>query len=362
MTDRRLSRLAALVAQMELAELDGLLISGMSNIRYLTGFSGTSALLFVTASERCMLTDFRYKTQASEEVDGLVRVSIESQSLWSGLWRLLPELPAVSSIGFESAHLIHRDFERLQEAGKVWHWKPTVDLAEGLRAQKDADELTLIEQAVAVATGALESVLPVVRAGMTESEIAGMLESALREHGSEALPFPSIVASGARSALPHARTSGRAVERGDFLLMDFGSVVGGYCADITRTFVVGRCDTRQREVYDIVREANARASAAVRADMRGREADAVARDYIASVGYGEAFGHGLGHGIGLEVHEAPRLAASAEGLLPPNAVVTIEPGVYIPDWGGVRIEDDVYLDSGGPRILSAFPRDLLELS
>ncbi len=347
---------------MEANELDGLLISSMPNIRYLTGFSGSSALLLVTVNEPCLITDFRYKDQAGDEVGGLARVSIESQSLWSGLWRLLPEASAVRAIGFESAHLIHKDFERLQDAGKPWHWKPTVDFAEGLRAQKDADELILIEQAIAVATGALESALPRVRAGMTEGEIAGMLESALRDHGSEALPFPSIVASGSRSALPHARTSSRSVSKGDFLLMDFGSVVGGYCSDITRTFVVGRCDARQREAYDIVREANARASAAVRSGMRGREADAVARDYIASAGYGEAFGHSLGHGIGLEVHEAPRLAASAEGLLPPNAVVTIEPGVYIPEWGGVRIEDDVYLGGDGTRILTSFPRDLLELS
>ncbi|MBA3558734.1 MAG: aminopeptidase P family protein [Gemmatimonadaceae bacterium] len=362
MPDRRLTRLSALVARMEARELDGLLISSMPNIRYLTGFSGTSALLLVTANQPCLITDFRYKTQAGNEVGGIARVMIESQSLWSGLWRLIPEVFTARTIGFESAHLIHRDFERLQDAGKQWHWKPTVDIAEGLRAQKDADELILIEQAIAVATGALQSVLPLVRAGMTESQIAGMLESALRERGSESLPFPSIVASGTRSALPHARTSSRAVTNGDFLLLDFGSVVGGYCADITRTVVIGRCDTRQREVYEIVREANARSSASVRSGMSGREADAVARDFIAGAGYGEAFGHGLGHGIGLEVHEAPRLAMSAEGLLPPNAVVTIEPGVYIPEWGGVRIEDDVYLGGEGSRILTSFPRELLELS
>ncbi|MBC7791973.1 MAG: aminopeptidase P family protein [Anaerolineae bacterium] len=362
MTDRRLTRLAALAARMKASELDGLLVTSMPNIRYLTGFSGSSAVLLVTPNEPWLITDFRYKTQAVDEAGGLARVSIESQSLWAGLWRLLPEASAVRTVGFESAHLLHRDFERLQNAGKQWHWKPTIDFAEDLRAQKDENELALIEQAIAVATGALQSVLPQVRAGMTESTIAGLLEGSLRDGGSEGLPFPSIVASGSRSALPHARTSSRTVERGDFLLMDFGSVVGGYCADITRTVVVGKCDARQREAYDIVREANARASAAVRSGISGREADAVARDYIAGNGYGDAFGHSLGHGIGLEVHEAPRLAASAEGLLPQNAVVTIEPGVYIPEWGGVRIEDDVYLGGDGSRILTSFPRELLELS
>ena len=362
MTDPRPRRLAALVDGLTAAHVDGLLVSSLPNIRYLTGFSGTSALLFVTGRVTVLVTDFRYQTQVAHEVGDLARVTIESQSLWTGLWQQLGQLPQVQVAGFESAHLLHRDFQRLLEAGSRWQWRPTVDLVETLRERKDADEVALIEQAADVATHALEQTLSAVAAGMTEFEVAGTLEKALRDAGSEGFPFPSIVASGPRSALPHARSSERRVNRGDFLLLDFGAEAGGYCADVTRTVVVGAASDEQRAVYEIVRVANERAVAAVRPGMSGREADAVARGYIERCGYGDLFGHSLGHGLGLEVHEAPRLARTAEGALPEGAVVTIEPGVYRPGWGGVRIEDDVHLTLQGARVLTRFTRDLLELT
>jgi len=196
---------------------------------------------------------------------------------------------------------------------------------------------------------------------MTELSVAGILERELRNAGSEGFAFPSIVASGPRSALPHAHSSARALESGDFLLMDFGAVVDGYCSDLTRTVVVGTASDEHRGVYDIVRVANQRGAEGVRAGMSGRDADALARDYIERAGFGPLFGHSLGHGIGLEVHEAPRLARTAEGVLAEGAVVTIEPGVYRPGWGGVRIEDDVVLGADGPRLLTNFPRELIEL-
>lgn len=197
---------------------------------------------------------------------------------------------------------------------------------------------------------------------MTELAVAGELERALRAAGSEGFPFETIVASGPRSALPHARASTRVIERGELLLIDFGAIHHGYCADITRTFVVGTSPSdRQREIHALVRESNGSASALVRQGMRGRDADALARDYIERAGFGEAFGHSLGHGIGLEVHEAPRLAKTAEAPLPLGAVVTIEPGVYLEGWGGVRIEDDVLLGPEGPVVLTSFPRDLVQL-
>ncbi len=309
-----------------------------------------------------LVTDFRYETQAPEEVGELAQIAIETQSLWSGLWRLLPQLPSVEIVAFESAHLVHRDFQRLLDGGVRWQWRPSTDRVEALRERKDATEVGHIAAAADIATAVLERVLPLIRTGMTELQVAGLVESGLRDLGSEGFAFPTIVASGPRAALPHARSSKRAVARGDFLLMDFGAVVSGYCADMTRTVVVGPADERQREVYDVVREANALGAARVHAGMRARDADAVARRYIEGRGYGEAFGHSLGHGIGLEVHEAPRLAATAEGVLPAGAVVTVEPGVYIAGWGGVRIEDDVHLDVTGPRILTSFPRELLELA
>jgi Xaa-Pro aminopeptidase len=359
--DSRRRRLSALIEGLTAAHVDGLLVTSLANVRYLTGFSGSSALLFVTARDTILITDFRYKTQIAGEVGDLARISIESQSLWTGLWSVLTQLSSIEVLGFESAHLLHRDFQRLLEAGARWQWRPTMDLVETLRERKDADELALISAANGVATRALERTLPQIRAGMSELGVAGVLEKALRDEGSEGFPFPSIVASGPRSALPHARSSARRVETGDFLLLDFGAEVSGYCADVTRTFVVGRSGAEQREVYDVVRTANEQASRRVRAGMSGRDADAIARDYIQQRGYGDLFGHSLGHGLGLEVHEAPRLARTAEGALAEGAVVTIEPGIYRPGWGGVRIEDDVFLGPTGPQILTRFTHELIEL-
>ncbi|HET9424647.1 MAG TPA: aminopeptidase P family protein [Gemmatimonadaceae bacterium] len=361
MSDARPRRLAALAEGLTAAHVDGLLVTSLPNIRYLTGFSGSSGLLFVTQREAVFITDFRYQTQVRGEIGDLARVSIESQSLWTGLWNQLGQIPGVTVAGFESAHLPHRDFQRLIENGARWQWRPTLDLVETLRERKDAGEVALIREAAGVATRALGQTFDRVRVGMRETEVAGVLEKALRDEGSEGFPFPTIVASGPRSALPHARSSGREIAAGDFLLVDFGAEVGGYCADVTRTVVMGRADDAQRDFYEVVRHANQRASANVRAGMTGRDADALARDYIQQRGLGDLFGHSLGHGLGLEVHEAPRLARTAEGALAEGAVVTIEPGIYRPDWGGVRIEDDVHLGPEGPTVLTHFARELMEL-
>ena len=361
MSDLRPMRIAALVDGLTAAHLDGLLLTGLSNIRYLTGFSGSSALLIVTPRDVVLITDFRYQTQVVSEVGDLARVAIEGASLWTGLWQQLASMPTIKVLGFETAHIQHRDFQRLVEGGSRWQWRPTMDLVETLRERKDGSEIARIQEAADVATRALERTLPQLHVGMTELAVAGVLEKALRDEGSEGFPFPSIVASGPRAALPHARSSTRELAQGDFLLMDFGAEVGGYCSDVTRTVVMGRASDEQREVYDTVRGANERAARGVRVGMSGRDADAIARHYIDRAGYGELFGHSLGHGIGLEVHEAPRLARTADGALPEGAVVTIEPGIYRPGWGGVRIEDDVVLGADGPHILTEFPRELMEL-
>jgi Xaa-Pro aminopeptidase len=360
-SDPRSRRLAALADRLTATHIDGLLVTSLPNIRYLTGFSGSSALLFVTPRDVVFVTDFRYQTQAADEVGDLARVSVEPQSLWVGLWHQLSQLPNLDVAGFESGHLLHRDFQRLLEAGARWQWRPSVDLVEALRERKDAGELARIEAANGIAARALSRTLTQVRAGMSELEVAGVLEKALRDEGSEGFPFPSIVASGPRSALPHARSTSRCIEPGDLLLLDFGAEAQGYCADVTRTVVVGRAVAEQREIYDVVRAANEIAAHGVRAGMTGRDADAIARDYIESRGYGDSFGHSLGHGLGLEVHEAPRLARTADGALAEGAVVTIEPGIYRPGWGGVRIEDDVFLGANGPRILTSFTHELIEL-
>lgn len=355
------SRLAALRDDMARADLDGLLVSALPSVRYLTGFSGSHALLVVTARDCVLFTDFRYATQVADEVAPTTSVRIEPSSLWSGVWSLLPTLGGVERIGFESAHLLHRDFQRLLEQGARWQWRPTLEMVERLRERKDASEVALIVRAIEVAEAALTATIPRIRAGLSETQVAGLLEHALREHGSEGFPFASIVASGPRSALPHARAGDRVLADGDFVLLDFGAIWQGYCSDITRTFVLGRASSEQREVYSTVQEANALASGALRVGMQGIAADAVAREYIHARGFGELFGHSLGHGIGLEVHEGPRLAKTAEAPLVSGAVVTIEPGVYKAGWGGVRIEDDVLVTDAGPRVLTSFLRDLHEL-
>ena len=362
MADARERRIAALRDDIG-GDLDALLVTSLPNIRYLTGFSGTSALLLVTQRELFLITDFRYATQVAEEVRDLAKVRIEPVSLWTGLWSTLAGVTA-AAVGFESAHIVHRDFQRLLEnsGGGTRQWRPRVNAVERLRESKDADEVAFIRRAAEIAVNALEATLPQLAAGMTELEVAGILEKALRDAGSEGFPFPSIVASGPRAALPHARSSSRVVQAGDFLLLDFGAEYRGYCSDITRTLVVGTATSEQRAVYDVVRQANALAAGSVRAGMTGQDADALARGYIEREGFGEAFGHGLGHGLGLEVHEAPRLARTAEGTLSPGAVVTIEPGVYRPGWGGIRIEDDVHLGAGGPEILTDFTRELIEVA
>ena len=357
------ARIATLQIVMHEQHLDGLLLTSLANVRYLTGFSGSNALVFVSGRGGVTLfTDFRYQTQVVDEVGDTARVIVASNSLWSELWAFLPTVAGLETVGFESAHLLHRDFERLLGDGARWLWRPARDLVESLRERKDAGEIALIEVAAQMATDALAVTLPQIRIGQRETAIAGLLEKALRDAGSEAFPFATIVASGPRSALPHARSSSRAVESGDFLLLDFGAVHAGYCSDITRTVVVGRASTEQRLLYDAVRLAQEKACLEVRAGMRGREADAIARDFLTVAGLADGFGHSLGHGIGLEVHEGPRLASSADAILPLDAVVTVEPGVYRAGWGGVRIEDDVLLAAAGPRRLTDFPRELLELN
>jgi Xaa-Pro aminopeptidase len=362
MTDPRRRRLQALRERLSTENIDGLLLTALPNIRYITGFSGSSALLLATPVETLFITDFRYETQVADEIGDFADVRIEPTSLWTGLWDQLPRLAKMEVIGFESAHLIHRDFQRLLNEGSRWQWRAHVSLVEDLRESKDEDEVALITEAGRIATTALTRVIPMIHPGLSELEVAGILEKSLRDEGSEEAPFPPIVASGPRAALPHARPSRRVIERGDFLLLDFGAQFGGYCSDITRTIVVGAATDEQREVYEVVREANRIASASVRAGMSGMAADTLARSYIERRGHGAAFGHGLGHGLGLEVHEAPRLARTVEAALKEGAVVTIEPGIYRAGWGGVRIEDDVHLSATGPRVLTDFSRELLEVA
>jgi Xaa-Pro aminopeptidase len=358
--DRRSERQTALRGALEADGLDALLVTHLPNIRYLTGFTGSAALLLVGPDATTLITDFRYAVQAPNEAGSAAVVEIDQKSVWDRLGRLLA-VAAPGALGIEAQALTVRDAERVAglTRGRL---VPTSDLVERLRAVKSPEEVAAIRAAADLAQAALAEVLPTVRPGLTELEIAASLEAALRRRGSEWHPFPTIVASGARAALPHARTSPRPVQAGEWLLLDFGAQVDGYCADLTRTVVVGaRADERQRTIYELVRTAQRRALEHLRAGMTGREGDALARDVIAARGFGDAFGHSLGHGLGLEVHEGPRLAPTADAPLPLHAVVTVEPGIYLPGWGGVRLEDDAYLGPDGVVVLSDGRTELVEL-
>src|SRR2546422_962201 len=342
--DRRRARQEALVQALEAEALDGLVVTSHANIRYLTGFSGSAAVVAVTRADVLLVTDFRYDAQARAEAGAVARVEVDSTSVWDRFFKELATLGPLSTMGYEAHALSVHDAERFTQAGKAWRWMPTTELVERLRAVKDEGEVAAIRSAALLAGEALRQTLTQVRPGTTERAIGGVLGGARRRLGSEGHPFATIVASGPRSALPHARSTRRAVAAGEWLVLDFGAQVDGYCADITRTVVVGaRATERQRVLYGLVREAQQRARAGVRAGMTGRDADALARDPIAARGFGEAFGHSLGHGLGLDVHEAPRLSKTNPDPLPADAVVTIEPGVYLAGDGGVRIEDDVHL-------------------
>lgn len=355
--DRRLERQRAVLALCAAEGLGGLIVQSLPNIRYLTGFTGSAGLCVVRPEGTLLVTDFRYATQAPQESATVARVEIDQVNVWDRTFAILGQGDD-EPLGFEAHIATASEVERLTTGLKA---RPhgTKGVVERPRATKAPEEIAAVRAAAQLAEEALGEVAPTVRVGESEFAVAARLESALRVRGSEWHPFPTIVASGPRSALPHARTSARTIAAGEFLLLDYGAQVDGYCADITRTFLVGRpADGKQREVYEAVEEAALRARDGVRAGQTGREADALARRPLTTRGYGEAFGHSLGHGLGLEVHEAPRLSPTAEGILPDRAVVTIEPGVYLPGWGGVRIEDDVVLGPDRAEPLTGFPRSL----
>ncbi len=311
--------------------------------------------------EVTVVTDFRYATQAVEEVGDGVRVEIATGETLSRALEILGETPRASRVGIEGHVVTWKTAERLPSDGR-WHFESHQGLVEGLRVRKDREEIGAIREAGRLAVDALDATLEGVRPGMRETDVAARLEWELRRRGSEWHPFPTIVASGPRSALPHATTSEREIRPGEFVLLDFGARIDGYCADVTRTVVVGsRADERQREVYDLVREAQQQARDGIVPGMTGREADALARSVIDGRGFGAQFGHSVGHGLGLELHEEPRLSRTNDQPLPAGAVVTIEPGIYVAGWGGVRLEDDLALTEAGPELLTDGRTELREL-
>lgn len=355
----RLGRLRTALAERELAAE---LISYPINLSYLTGFTGSSGWLLCGLDRATLVTDGRYEQQAEEEVPAGLAIDlvVVREKVLEEVARQA-EAGFGGRIGFEGAHLSFDQQGKLAAATPSAEWVSSSGLVEDLRARKDPGEVAALEEAGRITVEALAQVLPLVTAGMREADVACELDYRMRLLGAEGPAFETIVASGPRTALPHASTSRRALLEGDLLLIDFGARRAGYCADITRMFVIGEADDRQREVYETVRAAQEEARGALRAGVEGSEIDAAARRPLAARDWVERFLHGTGHGLGLEVHEAPRLSRTSEDRLEAGMVVTLEPGLYFPGWGGFRIEDDYLVTDGDPRRLAQIDEGLRTL-
>jgi Xaa-Pro aminopeptidase len=359
-----LARQNKLREQLASAGLDALLVSHLPNIRYLCGFTGSAGLLLVEEAGSVFVTDVRYDTQGREEVKG-ARVVIARKALLNALGEWIGARRRRSrskgwTVGIEAEHLTVAERKRLADllpSGVRLRNAPA--LVERARMAKESDELGLIRAAVRLGATLFDRALEVLRPGVKEAEVAAEMEYAARRAGAEEMSFPTIVASGARSALPHGRATEQIIAPGGFLVCDFGVILAGYCSDQTRTVWVGEALEEARYAYEVVREAQEAAIAAVRPGVSAGEVDAAARKVLRKAGLGRYFTHSTGHGVGLEIHEAPRIAAGQKEVLLPGMVITIEPGVYFPGKWGVRIEDMVAVTEGGCEVLTPTSKEFL---
>ncbi|UFS69659.1 Xaa-Pro peptidase family protein [Geomonas sp. RF6] len=352
------NRISAARGALKGSGADLLIVTSLSNIRYISGFTGSSALLVVSEKEAFLLTDSRYTSQAAAEAPG-VQVIEYAQRL-EGVKRLLQEQGA-QRIAFEAAHTTVAAHKDLCSVLPNLEFIPVDKELEALRTVKDASELRLLEQTAQIASEALQEILPQVRPGAVERDVALALEIAMRHRGAHGISFDFIVASGERGALPHGKASDKVIAYGELVTLDYGALYQGYCSDETVTVCVGKPDPRQVEVYETVRGAQEAAIKGARPGMTLKEVDALARSYIESRGFGSYFGHGLGHGVGIDIHEHPTVSPRGEGTVTEGMVFTIEPGIYIPGWGGVRIEDTVVVEQDGCRCITKVPKDLIVL-
>ena len=348
-------RLKRLREKMKEEELEAMLISSPENRRYFSGFAGSAGYLLVTPSDAVLATDFRYVEQAGQQAPGYTIKRITGRLDW---FPELVEAAGVSNVGFEADDVTVAQHERLMKAldkaglpEKVSLTATSTDM-DWLRAGKYEDEMALLLRAIEITDRAFEEVAPTIRPGVTEAEVAWAIEKSMREQGAEGLAFDTIVGAGRNGALPHHRADDTVIQDGDPVVIDMGAKYEGYCADLTRTIVVGEPDETFRRVYGTVLEAQLTAEEVVEPGMTGAEVDAISRDIIGEAGHWDDFGHSLGHGVGLAVHESPTLGPNSSDSLENDMVFTIEPGIYLPEWGGVRIEDMVILENGRARVLS----------
>lgn len=351
-------RLEKLREQLEVLGADAFITEKPENRFYLSGFTGSTAWVIVTAKEAFLVTDFRYVEQAREEAPGFTVVNNERKAV-EAIAKLLRE-HQVRSLAFESS-ITYQTYLEWFKAFDGVQLVPTNGILERIRMCKDEREVSLIREALRIAEDAFEHILGYIRPGVREIDIALELEFFMRKQGASGSAFEMIVASGPRGALPHGRATERVIQAGEMVTLDFGAVYQGYCSDITRTVSVGEPDPKLKEIYEIVLSAQKAGVAALRPGLTGKEADEVTRKIIRDAGYGDAYGHSAGHGLGLEVHEMPNLSPSSNFVLKPGMLVTMEPGIYISGLGGVRIEDDVLITAEGHEVLNRATKELLIL-
>ena len=352
-------RRARLLDALPTLEVDALLVTRLTNIRYLTGFTGTTAFLII-GEEPTILIDFRYREQVAREVAGIAVVEVAiARELWPAVLRLLVER-RYARLGVEAQTMATATYLELTAANDR-QIVPTQNVVERFRYQKDPEEIDAIRRAIEITDQAFQDVLGVISPGMTEHHVAGEIERLQRSKGGERSASEIIVASGPRSAMPHGIASERLIGENEPVMFDLGTVIDGYLADLTRTIHIGPAADEFRRIYQVVLDAQAKAEEGIRPGMRGSEADALARDHIVSSGYGDYFGHSLGHSIGLDNHETPALSPFDDTILEPGMVVTVEPGIYLPDVAGVRTEDVVVVTEDGCEILTGAAKTLVEL-
>lgn len=353
-----MARLEKLRTKLKERKLDGILISNRENRRYLSGFTGSAGVLVIGSRDKFLVTDFRYWEQAVLESKDF-ELYKQGPQLWASIGELLQKLNW-GRIGFEAGDLTYVDYQNLEGVlTPNTILTPVNGLVEELRRVKEESEIELIARAASITDLAWEKTISRIKPGVKERDLALEFDYQLRLNGAEGNAFPTIVAFGARAALPHAAPGGKEVNKGDFVLIDGGGTYQGYHADLTRTVVLGKADQEQQRFYQLVLRAQQEALDYLRAGLTGREIDAKARGVIAEAGYGDHFGHGLGHSVGLNIHENPRLSPNESNQIPAKAVITVEPGVYLPKWGGVRIEDLVVVEADGVRNLTGAPKEQL---
>ncbi|WP_304608780.1 Xaa-Pro peptidase family protein [Planomicrobium sp. CPCC 101079] len=348
-------KLQKLRTEMEKQQLEALLVTSRYNLRYVTNFTGSAGLALVTKDKAWFITDFRYTEQATAQATEFEVVQAKT-NLLEEVAELAKEY-GVGTISFEQEYMTYATFVQYQEKLDA-QLKPVSGLIEKIRMIKTPDEVEILKQAAKIADAAYEHICGFIRAGRTELEVSNELEFFMRQQGATSSSFDIIVASGLRSALPHGVATGKVIEQGELVTLDFGALYNGYISDITRTVAVGEPSEQLKEIYQIVLDSQVLGVEKIGPGMTGIEADAIARDYIKSKGYGEAFGHSTGHGIGLEVHEAPGLSSKSETVLEPGMAVTVEPGIYLPGIGGVRIEDDILITESGNERLTNSTKEL----